>query len=320
LSQNHLPLSWARAKISEPQLKIIKLPLSRLHWIPAAKIPFDLTFEQVHKKWLSALPVGFVLQFCNAPLSEFLLRHGGQIIQVGVEGVLDLKDHEDAPKRSVLQLVKRGRRWGRVQEVSSTPENLQRLQALMKCTPHAAKPQLAFTFRTQFDQTVRCFAFVAPDGRWMGAVTLSQNRRRYYHTELILRDKNAPTGVMETLVRATVRTLRAEGVEHWSLGSVPFLSMNDIGLAHCSTNNVTPLRSKTEVATSAGRLLKFAYNYEGLFNFKNKFLPRWQPIYLYGTPRLSWRAMLDLAIKMRYLHLVGHRLWEKMGAVVMRDT
>ena len=205
-------------------------------------------------------------------------------------------------------LARRGGRWGRVMEVPPTEANRRLLAQLAQSSVHGAKPQLQYAFRTQLDETTRGFVFVTPDNEWLAAITLSLMKPNYWHTELLLRRKNAPVGIMEALVTEVIGRLSENGGEEemcWSLGMVPFLSVED-PLLEQSCKNAFSLPCRSELMLRVGRLLNFGFNYEGLFRFKDKFLPEWRPLYLCGKPNLPWRTLIDLSIKSRHLHLVGH--------------
>jgi hypothetical protein len=303
----HLPLSWVRTDVSAPRLNVVRLPLSGLDWIPTAEIPCNCDFEQIYRRWLKPRDRGFVLQFCNPWLSNYLVQAGGQAIQVGLEAVLNLQTPVPF-KASVNTSARRGQNWGHVIEAERNAGNYAKFKQLLAETTHHSRPQLALAFRTGFEANVRCFALVSPAGKWLGAVTLSILNPRYIHTELLLRQHNAPHGVMEALLTEIHRTLRAEQVQRWSLGAVPFARRTDLKGQVPLAGQVATHRAKTALLNTTGRNFNFAYNYKGLLYFKNKFSPEWRPLYLCGYPRLPWSALVDLALKMRYAQLVGYEL------------
>jgi lysylphosphatidylglycerol synthetase-like protein (DUF2156 family) len=93
--------------------------------------------------------------------------------------------------------------------------------------------------------------------------------------------------------------LLAQRITHWSLGGVPFAVA-----AHPSP--VPTQFYKSMLVNKLGNSFHFAYNSRGLFKFKNKFSPTWQPLYLCAAPKFPWRGLLDLAIKMRYIKLIAY--------------
>jgi len=308
---NSLPLSWARARVVEPQFTVVRLPLSGAAWIPVADVPFHMPFNVIYNRLAELQGNGFVLQLCNRALSRFVTRRGGQALQVGLEAVLPLqKDHQFKP--SVEALARRGLRHGRVREVLAGPNSDGALARLAAASRHGRKPQLAFAYRTRLESGGRGFALVTSGGDWLGAVTLSRASQTGLHTELLLRHRAAPVGVMEALVLHVFSVLQAEGWTQWSLGGVPFASMDDLPGVKGGGPGYRQRLQKSHVVNQAGRTLKFAYNYRGLLNFKAKFTPRWEPLFLCGSRGLSWAMLFDLAHKSRYFHLVGRQAHNRM--------
>ena len=280
----------------------MRLPLSRRIWAPCADVPPDWSFQQVFAAYLRPLSGGFVLQGCNETLARFMLAQGGQVAQVGIEAVLP---PQRAPKSSLRELARRGRRWGQVMALEPTDANREKMAALWEATAHSAKPQLHCTFRIEFDDSVRGFTLVGPEGDWLGALTLSQMKPGYWHTELLLRRKDAPVGVMEALILDVRARLQAEGAGWLSLGTVPFVTIED-ALTAGQGRSSRALASRGKLIARAGRLLRFGYDYRGLYQFKAKFRPDWRPLYLCGWPDLPWRILPDLSWASRHLHLVGY--------------
>ncbi len=302
-----LPLSWARADVPGPRLRTMPLPFSRRVWVPCADIPPTWSFPRIFQDYLRPLPKGFVLQGCQENLARYITEQGGVATLTGIEGVLPL-DGVDKP--SLRELARRGRRWGEVVALDPTPEHRKAMRALWQATVHGSKPQLQCAFRTDFDAMVRGFALVAPSGLWLSAMTLSLMKPGYWHTELLLRRKDAPVGVMEALILGVKAHLRGEGHGWLSLGTVPFMSIADpLHPRACRP----PWRATCQgrVIMRLGRWLRFSYDYQGLYRFKQKFQPIWRPLYLCGWPDLPWRILPDLSWASRHAHLVGYALFRK---------
>ena len=68
---------------------------------------------------------------------------------------------------------------------------------------------------------------------------------------------------------------------------------------------------KERFTGAAGRRLKFAYNYEGLFHFKDKFSPRWEPVYICANPGINYLSLLRLFVKSNFLSLIAAHLFRK---------
>jgi len=208
-------------------------------------------------------------------------------------------------KPSLLELARRGRRWGQVMTVEYSEAARSKMDALWRATVHGDGPQLQCAFRTDFEACLRGFALVDDAGAWLGALTLSRMKPGYWHTELLLRRRNAPVGVMEALILAVKRRLREEGADWLSLGAVPFMTTEDPLAEHgCRAPWRAPCRG--QIIARLGRLMRFSYDYQGLYRFKQKFDPVWRPLYLCGWPSLPWRILPDLSWASRHAHLVGY--------------
>jgi hypothetical protein len=300
-SITRLPLSWTRTDIDVPEFKKINLPYSAPHWIPTAEIPAGHSFEQVYETYLKNIPNGFVLQSCNLAIRNFLLEQGYQAAAMGAEALLDLPWRG---KRSTRELARRGRRHGVVREIELNPMNQIKLNRLLRNSAARQSVQLQFTERTELDASTRCFVFEAPDESWLGAVTTSSPAQNTIHIEKMLRHKRAPVGIMEALITATAEQLAEEGIAHLSLGAVtplPVSKLKELFKAHRHPNELWEL---SKLSFQLGSALKFAFNGDGLWQFKNKFSPRWEPLYLVASPNLSLSTMLGLLQATGYLNLV----------------
>lgn len=296
LPSERLPLSWVKKEIDRPIYYHTRLPLSQIHWVYWADIPHDFSFPQIYQHYLSALPGGFLLRGCSREIARYLSEQGCEVLPIGSEAVIDLND-DILQKKSLQELVRRGMRWGAVEEIDRSRETLRKFETFHHHTRHSREPQLRFLFRDRFEPHERCFVFSTPENRWLGSIVLSRMNPGFMHTELILRSPGAPVGIMEALLVSMAKCLKAEGCSWLSLGEVPFY------------HHETPSNWKSRSINGAGRMLKFAYNYRGLFHFKNKFSPHWQPVYLCAKPRLTLPMMLDLFIQTRYIKLAEYKLF-----------
>ena len=300
-----LPLSWARTSTSTPLLNRIELPYAAEGWIPTAEIPYGVSFKQVYRDYLKRQPNGLVFQSARKPLRDFLMSEGFQAAPMGVEAILDLPWRG---KRSVRELARRGRRHGEVREIEVSGRHQEKLARLRAASSSRQGVQLRHTEREMFDDSTRCFAFEAADGQWLGAITLSENSPEMTHTELLLRHQDAPVGIMEALVTAIAAQLTREGVQQFSLGAVtpvPDTAIEDV-LAPSRHPDEQWLRG--QLFLRLGRWFNFAYNAQGLYRFKNKFSPRWEPLYLCASPRLTWATLASLLQVSGYMGLVKQRL------------
>ena len=83
---------------------------------------------------------------------------------------------------------------------------------------------------------------------------VSQIDETFLRSELLLRIRTAPNGVMDALIFSLFNKFKEENFKYWSLGDVPFI--------------VKPKHkiSREYLVNFLGRRLKFAYNYSGLFS------------------------------------------------------
>jgi len=304
-----LPLSWARTKTAVPALNKIKLPYSSTGWIPTAEIPLGATFDEVYREHLATLPNGFVLQSCGLHLRDYLLQQGCQAAPMGAEAILDLPWRG---KRSVRDLARRGRRHGFVREIELGPQQQHKLARLIKSSSARQGVQLRHTERTAFDASTRCFVFETVEKAWVGAITLSRNAPHTFHTELLLRHREAPVGIMEALITAIAEQLTLENVRHLSLGAVTPIPEAAIDGILAPSRHLDELWRRSQLAFRLARGFNFAFNAEGLWRFKNKFSPRWEPLYLCASPRLNWTTMAGLLQATGYVDLVKERLLDSL--------
>jgi hypothetical protein len=302
---SQLPLSWARTSIVDPVLNVVKLPFSASGWIPTAEIPHHYSFDQLYREHLSRLPNGFVLQSCSLSLRDYLIEQGCQVTAMGAEAILDLPWRG---KRSVRELARRGRRHGTVHEIELSQTHQNKLAQLLRESPSRQGTQLRYTERSEFDASTRCFVFETAEKKWMGAITLSTIAPHYVHTELLLRHREAPVGIMEALITAIAQQLALEEVSHLSLGNVTPLPAAESESIFAAHRHPKELWTQSQISFRLGRVLNFAYNAEGLWGFKNKFTPRWEPLYLCASPHLSWATVVGLVQTTGYVNLVWSRL------------
>ncbi|HKW49024.1 MAG TPA: DUF2156 domain-containing protein [Gemmatimonadaceae bacterium] len=103
--------------------------------------------------------------------------------------------------------------------------------------------------------------------------------------EQFVRGRNAPNGTVELLLDSAARSFAADGYDYVTLGLAP-LSRHGAG----PEANPAWLRWLLRWVRAHGRRF---YNFEGLDNFKAKFLPeRWEPVYaIVNEPRFSPAAL-----------------------------
>lgn len=234
----------------------------------------------------------------------------------GMEGVVDLTG--DIPgSQSVRELVNRGLKAGRVSEVDSSEITSERLRDFMSVSTHGGKPGLRHLFRNGPERKLRYFVLSDQDGNWLAMITVSETSSRRVHTELILRKKGVPPGIMEALFVSAMKTYKEEDYKYLSLGEVPFIKddMEEHEILKRSLGN----HLKEWALYAAGAMLRFAFNHKGLYEFKNKFNPEWKPVYICASPYVSLRSLADLFIETRFYDLAKSELVSSLNRVLTVD-
>ena len=307
-----LPLSWNQKEIEAPGFKWVKLPLSGLPWVYNAEIPADYRLEDIDNKLNEKFKDGFLVRGCRAEFAEYMSLQGYDVFRTGAEGVIDLRVLDSVPD-SVSRLADRGEKCGQVKELPLTLPNQKRVSSFIGFTPHGLKPHLRFLFNTSFDANTRCFVMYTGGGEWLGVITVSTCGQDTCHTEMILRHRNAPVGVMEFLFLSVMKMLKSEGFQNFSLGEVPFITPDSMG-----DNNLKPSVKRSiqeSFLFKSGQILRYAFNYKGLYDFKNKFNPSWNPVYICATRGQALVYLFDLFCKTGYLELSRKELVTNIRAL-----
>jgi phosphatidylglycerol lysyltransferase len=100
--------------------------------------------------------------------------------------------------------------------------------------------------------------------------------------DLMRYDLTAPGGVMEYLTLSIMLWGRAQGYSWFNLGMAPLSGLEQHPLA--------PLWHK--IGSRVFRFDQEFYNFEGLYRYKAKFDPVWQPRYLAAPAGLSTASVL----------------------------
>jgi glycosyltransferase 2 family protein len=264
-------------------------------WLIANRLPYNHSFTDDLQNCISNHLNGCMIDGCNENTAKFLSENGFEKIQLGKEAVLELHgNHFD--KKSVKELIKRGLRDRNFEEIHYSKETVENLSLFKRECSHGKKPQLKYLFTDEFNEFNRLFVLSDETGYWQGAIMISDKDKYFAQTELILRRKNAPPGVMEALIFSVYNKLLREDYRFWSLGAVPFVSYGN------------HFFSKSGFINSTGRKLRFAYNYKGLYDFKNKFKPIWLDYYFCIKPKLRLSLIFSILIKTNLLNLVLYNL------------
>lgn len=296
-----LPLSWSQSsQFKALTFDSVKLMPSCSQWVAFANVPAETAPPELVQRLFQRFgQQPFALRGCNPRWLELLQPWGGQALITGREALLDLRGNH-LQKKSLRELARRGRRHGEVSE-GHLPTVSAEVQALLqRVQSHYLKP-LSYLYRTGIPASERFW--VLQGERTWGLISLVPTGPYSWHTELLVRDPEAPVGVMEALIAHIFQQLAAEQALFWSLGEVPFWPpVNDPHVKSLSLQWI-------------GREINFAYSASGLLQFKRKFQPLWRPVMLYGWPRLSWQTLAGMFWYSRCSALVLQALRKKASAL-----
>ncbi len=292
-----LPLSWVRINGIRPVYRDIRLPFSRTRWITSADIPHDYSLPILHEDLARSYPDGYIFRGCTPIVESYFRAHKCWRLRTGAEAVLELQGAH-LERKTIRSSLKRGNKQGFVEEIALNDITRQLLAQFRRETKHAHKPQLQHLFRHEPSHACRCFVFRAFSGKWLGAITLSPRGKLEVHTELMLRHRHAPGDIMESLVAGIFEILKGEGVREWSLGEVPFMMLMQ--------SPEEPLTALEQLMVSLVSTCKHAYDFEGLYRFKNKFAPIWRPVTLCTSITPSPLMMMELALAMGFTDVLTH--------------
>ena len=291
-----LPLSWQITDSIRPLYCHVQLPLSRIPWITFADIPSCFSLQILYEDINRTFPGGYIIRGCTPEMARFFSARHCHIMRTGAEAVLDPGNRNHLQKKTVRSSLRRGGKHGFVEELKLDDINHQRFNEFRCNTIHAHKPQLRNLFRETPSSHCRLFVFRSYSGVWLGAITLSARGRNALHTELMLRHRNAPGDIMECLVSGIFEILSHEKICEWSLGEAPFM--------HLIPGDHGELNHLENLTLSVAQWSRYAYNFEGLYRFKNKFTPEWRPVMLCTNTQLTPLILAELSEAMGFTGLL----------------
>lgn len=266
-----------------------------LIWVNNPQVKYDVeTLNSYNEIFFNNIPI--FMTGCNSSLIPFLKKNNFEIMKTGKEAILKF-DYPHFSSKSLKEIIKIGFRNGNIIEYPYSANVAEKLEEFkLECT-HANEPQLKYLYNDVLLPSNRLFVFVDKYNNWLGAITVRTIDNNKVITDLILRSRNATKGTMEVLIYSIFDKLKQESFKSWSLGEVPYIIYD------------SPKLSKEFLINFTGRRLKFAYNYMGLYNFKNKFNPEWQDIYTCGKPNLNLSIFLKAASLSNMTALVRSKLF-----------
>jgi phosphatidylglycerol lysyltransferase len=170
-----------------------------------------------------------------------------------------------------------------VEAVAPLLDELQRISANWLANKKGREKRFSLGFFSRDYLRRGRVAVVRLEGRIVAFANLWElDNRSELSIDLMRYDLSAPSGVMEYLTLSTMLWGKAQGYRWFNLGMAPLSGMERHPLA--------PLWHKL-----GNRIFRFGqefYNFEGLYRYKDKFDPVWQPRYLAAPAGLSTPTVL----------------------------
>ncbi|MCB0339976.1 MAG: DUF2156 domain-containing protein, partial [Bdellovibrionales bacterium] len=232
-------------------------------------------------KLQTSFPEGFILRGCSEDFANLLKSRKGEAFLLGKSATINLSTFQ--PKKSLQILAQRGIRESYIQELPVSNSSRKIIEKLWTQSKYFRVPRLRYLFQDPgaLSQRIFCLASNEP----LAAVCISRLAEESWHLEVLIRDKRAPVGSMESLILWVCNKLYVEGFATFSLGEVPFLPDNSIKGRSSSLFELS-------ISAAARAVLKGRFNIQGLYSFKDKFTPHWEPVFWCGWPKIS---LIDLA-------------------------
>ncbi len=217
----------------------------------------------------------------------YYLDLGLSLLKIGEEARVDLsnfslKGGRFSSQRSARnKFIKNGYRFGLLTK-DELEANLKTLRAISDCwlkkkKTHEKGFSLGF-FSEEYIRRTDVAAVFDQTGRIMAFATIWKTAEQEELTVDLMRyDPESPNGIMEYLFVELMLWGNAEGYRWFSLGMAP--------LAGLERHPLAPLWHK--IGTAIFDLGEEFYNFEGLYAYKAKFDPQWQPRYLAAPAGLT---------------------------------
>lgn len=225
-------------------------------------------------------------------------RHGLSSLPIGEDTLIDLPSLEFRGKQwqDVRTAINRARRAGiafrMISQVNADPDVIRQLWEISDAwSRDRGLPEMDFTLGRLTDPPdpeVRTAIAIDQDGRVQGFITwLPVYAGHGWVIDLMRRREDAFRGIMEFLIAESASVFKEESVRFISLGAAP--------LARTERDDSDDGVLENALDLLSGWLDTF-YHFGSLYEFKRKFSPRWEPVYLIypGTaslPRIGYALL-----------------------------
>ncbi|MBS2027391.1 MAG: DUF2156 domain-containing protein [Deltaproteobacteria bacterium] len=287
-----LPLGWCLRPGNEA-LHSVALPHGKT-FLHCADIDAMPTLGALCERLRNLDRRGVVLKGCSAELANDIESAGGQSVVLSHSARIDLEGYK-APHKA-RNLAKKGAKEVAIREVPRDASTDASAEALLAAVRGTAEPRILYAYRTLPSSAARVFAAESNATKsWVGLLTLTRYGPASWHVELLVRHPEAPQGTMEHLVVEVAELLRKEGAKALNLGDVPMVMPRDDGEQIIGWDRFGPVnRALASLAPRLGKLVAHHYDVQGLYQWKNKFEPTWEPRALAGFPTLGPRDLLEM--------------------------
>lgn len=285
-------------RLKSISLRGISLRGSSVRFCPFATHSCD-TKEQLAQQINAELQmIPTILRGIPEPLSRLLHLPQYRIVPFGSEAIVNLRGY--SLPSSVRQLARRALRNGAI----FSPCRLSTPQMLPIFPSRRASTALRGLFRRAPSRDQDCFVFTAAETAVPVAwITVSRRSEHHRHVEQLQRSSVAPVGVMEALLVHAIEYLQGQGVATLSLGEVPCIIPDNAML----TQGVVSARVFRALNRVGKKVLEPRYSPEGLYVFKNKFNPSWEPVYWIIPKQRGVTAFIRTLISTGVIPLIFER-------------
>jgi glycosyltransferase 2 family protein len=291
-SQN-LPLSWTNNPGGD-KISTIKISKNCI-WLNGGSFKNIENFTTLIDNFSNNKNI--VIRGCNRLVVKKLKEKGFSETLFAKEAIIELNKDiliTDKLLKRINSLLKRGR----IKEIFNSEENNIHFNMFLKLTVHQDMPKLKNLFLDKLSENTRLFIYEINQNQWEGAILISKNSESKMQGEQFFRKKAGMNGVMDALVFQMLKILRNEGYSEFSLGEVPFIATNKAARF-----------SKANLLSFIGKRFQFAYNYQGLHYFKDKFATRWDDIYICTNRKLKFYDLFIMAKKSNLIALAIYKIF-----------
>lgn len=285
----------------EPGLRIYRREEGVLTWASCGRTAFAVggmhsegTPQALLERFVAdARAAGYrrALLFPVSQAERSMTRDAGfSSVMVGSEAFIDLPGWSlsGKAKADLRQMVNRGtKRYGiRASEIGPLAE-LDELSGLYDQWMEAriVKARMKLLVGTPcFDRPARRRYFIAHAGdptQPVAFCTITPGAELTWGLDVMVRPPDAPAGAMDVLLARVLEILQAEGAKTFSLGAAPM------------AERVAAPQGESRFLHGVFRWLYKSwlgnriFNFASLARYKDKFAPRWEAVYLAGSPRIG---------------------------------